>query len=293
MRRPVATLSIDVDPVDLHLIGYGFSGLPPDPLAYVAALPRLAAAFARQRLQATFFCVGRDAAEHARELRALAGAGHEIASHTWSHPIGFAGLSPARQAAELADSRRALTAASGFGVVGFRAPNFDMHAAVVPRLAAAGYRYDASAYPSALLVPARAVLAMKSADPLRVLAMRAWPFTWRRMPYDWRVGDATIREFPVAMTPGLRLPVYHTMRWLASERSFETALDGFARRGETLSYVLHAVDALGLVEDGVDPRLRKHPGMERPLAAKLELLDHTLAAIASRFEVRTYAAQLG
>lgn len=293
MTPPVATISIDVDPVDLHLIGYGFPGLPPDPLAYVAALPRLAAAFARHRLHATFFCVGRDAAEHAGELRALADAGHEIASHTWSHPIGFAGLAPARQAAELADSRRALSEASGFDVVGFRAPNFDMNSRLVPRLAAAGYRYDASAYPSLLLVPARAVLAMKSAHPLRVLAMRPWPFTWNRLPYEWRAGGAAIREFPVAMTPGVRLPVYHTMRWIAPERTFESALDGFARRGEMLSYVLHAVDALGLAEDRVDPRLRKHPGMERPLEHKLEVLDRTLAAIASRFDVRTYATQLG
>lgn len=225
MTRPVATLSIDVDPVDLHLIGYGYPGLPPDPLVYLAALPRLAQAFARHGLQATFFCVGRDAEAHAGELHALARAGHEIASHTWSHPIGFAGLAPARQRAELEDSRRALSEASGVGVVGFRAPNFDMHARVVPRLAAAGYRYDASAYPSLLLLPARAVLALKSADPLRVLAMRPWPFTWRRRPYDWRAGGAAIREFPVAMTPTLRLPVYHTMRWLASERSFESAIE--------------------------------------------------------------------
>lgn len=293
MTRPVATISIDVDPVDLHLIGYGYPGLPPDPLAYVAALPRLAEAFARHGLRATFFCVGRDAAGHAGELRALAAAGHEIASHTWSHPIGFAGLPTDRQTAELADSRRALTEASGFEVVGFRAPNFDMNAGVVPRLAAAGYRYDASAYPSLLLLPARALLAMKSADPLRVLAMRPWPFTWNRAPYDWRAGGAVIREFPVAMTPGLRMPVYHTMRWVASEKSFESAIDGFARRGEPLSYVLHAVDALGLAEDRVDPRLHRHPGMERPLAHKLALLDRTLAAIATRFDVRTYAAQLG
>lgn len=293
MTRPVATISIDVDPVDLHLVGYGFPGLPPDPLAYRAALPRLSAAFARHGVRATFFLVGRDAAAHAGELRALAGAGHEIASHTWSHPIGFAGLPAAMQAAELADSRRVLTEASGFDVVGFRSPNFDMDDRLVPRLAAAGYRYDASAYPSLMLLPARAVLALKSADPARVLAMRPWPFTWNRMPYTWRAGGAELREFPVATTPGLRMPVYHTMRWISSARSFESSIEGFAGRGETLSYVLHAVDALGLAEDRVDPRLAKHPGMERPLAAKLEVLDHTIEAIASRFDVRTYAEQLG
>jgi peptidoglycan/xylan/chitin deacetylase (PgdA/CDA1 family) len=62
VSRPSATVSVDVDPVDLHLVGYGFPGLPPDPLVYTAALPRLLEAFARHGIRATLFMVGRDAA---------------------------------------------------------------------------------------------------------------------------------------------------------------------------------------------------------------------------------------
>jgi peptidoglycan-N-acetylglucosamine deacetylase len=290
--RPIATLSIDVDPVDLHLIGYGWPGLPPDPVVYNVALPRLAEIFERHRMRATFFCVGRDAASRASSLRALAGAGHEIASHTWSHPIQFATLKFERQMAELVDSRRSLSDAAGREVVGFRAPNFDMDARVVPHLVTAGYRYDASAYPSPLLVPARVVLAMKSRDPFAVLGMRPWPFTWNRAPYVWSVGEVALREFPVAVTPGLRLPVYHTMRWVLPERVFLDSIRGFARRGEPLSYVLHGVDVLGTAEDGVDARLHRHPGMGRRLEAKLAALDRTLEVIGEHFDVRTYAEQL-
>jgi peptidoglycan/xylan/chitin deacetylase (PgdA/CDA1 family) len=290
--RPIATLSIDVDPVDLHLIGYGWPGLPPDPVVYNVALPRLAEVFARHRMRATFFCVGRDAASRASSLRALADAGHEIASHTWSHPIQFATLKPERQAAELVDSRRSLSDAAGREVVGFRAPNFDMDARVVPHVVAAGYRYDASAYPSPLLVPARVVLALKSRDPFAVLGMRPWPFTWNRAPYMWRTGGAELREFPVAVTPWLRLPVYHTMRWVVPAPTFTDAIRGFARRGEPLSYILHGVDALGMAEDGVDARLRRHPGMNRRLDDKLAVLDGMLSLIGEHFDVRTYAEQL-
>ena len=178
-------------------------------------------------------------------------------------------------------------------MIGFRAPNFDMNAHAASRLLAAGYRYDASAYPSPMLMPARAVLALKSSDPLAVLAMRPWPFTWRRMPYDWTVAGGTLREFPVAMTPWLRMPVYHTLRYYSDDRRLASQLDVFTRRNETLCYVLHGVDALGLVEDRVDPRLGKHPGMDRTLASKLALLERTLRAIAARFEPRTYADLLG
>ena len=292
MNRPVAVISVDVDPVDLHLVGYGYRGLPPDPVVAEVGLPRLREVFARVGLRATLFMVGRDTERHAEGIAAAAAAGHEIASHTWSHPIGFASLSPGHQQDELQRSRFALERAAGTKVVGFRAPNFDMNATAASRLLAAGYRYDASAYPSLMLVPARAVLALKSANPLAVLAMRPWPFTWARQPYDWAVEGGVLREFPVATTPGLRMPVYHTLRYYTAEARFEAEIAGFAERGESLSYVLHGVDVLGLAEDNVDPRLRKHPGMDRPLAAKLELLERTLRTITARFDVRPYAELL-
>jgi len=293
MKRPVAVVSVDVDPVDLHLVGYGFPDLPPDPSVYTLALPRLLDTCARCGVRATLFMVGRDAGEQGPAIAAATAAGHEIASHTWSHPIGFASLRPERQQSELAHSQRALSRAAGRPVVGFRAPNFDMNARAAARLLAAGYRYDASAYPTPMLLPARAVLALKSADPLGVLAMKPWPLTWRRQPYDWHVAGGVLREFPVAVTAGARLPVYHTLRYYTSDARFASQLDAFVRRGETLSYVLHAVDVLGRAEDGVDARLAKHPGMDRPLAAKRELLERSLAAIVERFEVRTYAELLG
>jgi len=291
--RPTAVVSVDVDPVDLHLVGYGFRDLPPDPSIYVHALPRLLEVLERCGVRATLFMVGRDADLHAAAVERVAAAGHEVASHTWSHPIGFASLPAEYQRHELADSKRALERASGREVVGFRAPNFDMNAAAAARLAAAGYRYDASAYPSPMLVPARALLALKGRDPVGVLAMRPWPFTWRRTPYEWRLPGATLREFPIAVTPGWRIPVYHTLRYYSDERRFLPQLDAFVRRGELLSYVIHAVDALGLAEDRIDPRLHKHPGMDRALGPKLALLEGSLRAIAERFETRPYAERLG
>lgn len=290
MSRPVAVVSVDVDPVDLHLVGYGFRGLAPDSRVMEVALPRLLGVLSRARVPATLFIVARDAEAHAGTLRQAVASGHEIASHTWSHPLRFAGLPAAAQEMELRRSKAALEAAAGAAVVGFRAPNFDMDPRALARLADCGYQYDASGYPSLMLLPARLLLALKSRSPAEVLSMSPWPFTWRRQPYRWSKGGVALSEYPVAVTPGLRLPVYHTLRHYTSDAAFERRLDGFAKRGEMLSYVLHGVDVLGAVEDAVDPRLAKHPGMERPLDRKLATLERTLAALAARFELRTYAS---
>ena len=118
-----------------------------------------------------------------------------------------------------------------------------------------------------------------------MLRLKLWPFTLRREPHDIE----GVREFPLAVTPILRLPVYHTLRYFTDEAPFHARLEGFAKRGDSLSYVLHAVDALGMAEDHVDERLSAHPGMKRPLQEKLDMLDRVLEIIARRFEVRPFS----
>ncbi|HYM81816.1 MAG TPA: polysaccharide deacetylase family protein [Candidatus Limnocylindria bacterium] len=292
MTRPLATVSVDVDPVDLHLLGYGIGGLAPDPLVYTASLPRLVERFNRTGVRATFFVVGRDAAAHAPALRALEDAGHEVASHSHSHPMPFVRVPRSRLDAELLESRRQLEDATGRPVIGFRAPNWDVSARAVASLVRAGYRYDASGFPTLLQIPARALLVMKAQDPRTALRMRPWPFTLRRQPFRWRVGGDEVYEFPISVTRWLGFPIYHTTRYLLPERLFIRHLDDFARRGQALFYPLHGVDALGLKEDRVDERLSRHPGMEHSLAHKLALLERSLAAIAERFEAITYREHL-
>ncbi len=284
VRRVPATVSVDVDPVDLHLLGYGYRHLPPDVLVYQKAIPRLLGIMQRTGIRATFFIVGRDVHANAGAVEAIAAAGHEIASHSQTHPMAFGRLSDERMRAELMDSKVALEAATAAQVIGFRAPNFDVSQRLVHALAACGYRYDASGYPTPLLLPVRALLAFKSRDPRAVFTLRAWPFTLERLPFDWRQGGQSVREYPTTVTPFLRLPFYHTMRYYLPLWRFKARLRWFAEHGEALSYPLHAVDALGSAEDGVDPRLGKHPGMNWPLERKLTMLEETLEAIAARFE---------
>jgi peptidoglycan/xylan/chitin deacetylase (PgdA/CDA1 family) len=284
MARPAAAISVDVDPVDLHLLGYAYRDLPPDPSVYLVALPRLLEAFKRHGVRATFFVVGRDAATHQAAVSALAQQGHEVASHSMTHPMPLAQLPLERLHAEVNGSKRALAAAAGTDVVGFRAPNWDVSERVLETLAGAGYRYDASLFPSLLQVPARALLALKARDPRALLSMRPWPMSLDPRPRARKTREGTIALLPVSVIPGLGFPLYHSARYLLGDQRFLQALDGFVARGEPLSYPLHAVDVMGLAEDRVDARLGRHPGMERPLAAKLELLDKTLAAIAARFE---------
>ncbi|GAA3674761.1 hypothetical protein GCM10022224_043780 [Nonomuraea antimicrobica] len=79
------------------------------PGPYTDALLRHLAAY---RAKATFFVVGRNVVARPEVVRRAYRAGHEIGSHTWSHP-DLTRLSPARVRYQLARADRAVKAAIG------------------------------------------------------------------------------------------------------------------------------------------------------------------------------------
>ena len=64
--------------------------------------PRMLEVLRRFEASATFFVIGKRAAEFPAQLEAIRAAGHEVANHTYSHPSGtFWSLPPWRIAAEI------------------------------------------------------------------------------------------------------------------------------------------------------------------------------------------------
>ena len=88
-----AVFSCDIDTVDRHLDGYGFEGLPACDLVYRTAVPRLLELLDELHVPAVLFVIGRDANAQRALWRRAAAAGHEIASHSLTHPQPFRTLS--------------------------------------------------------------------------------------------------------------------------------------------------------------------------------------------------------
>jgi polysaccharide deacetylase family protein (PEP-CTERM system associated) len=104
---------------------------------------------AERRLLATFFVVGQIAEFNSHLVRAIADAGHEVASHGWDHQR-LHHFTPAQFRADLRRSKAALEQAAGKAVVGYRAPTFSVVRETVWALdvmAEEGLRYDSSIYP--------------------------------------------------------------------------------------------------------------------------------------------------
>ncbi len=282
-----AVLSCDLDTVDRHLQGYGVEDLPPCDVIYRTAVPRLLELLAELRLPAVLFTIARDAAAQRRLLRDATVAGHEIASHSMTHPQPFHVLDDATLEREIAGSRRALEQAVGEPVLGFRAPAWDVDRRVLEHVAAAGYVYDASTFPTPVLIASRLAVRRRSAGhgPALALDMLGSAFG-RRAPH--RCGPGELLEFPISVTPRLRLPVYHTFSYFVPRPMFARLVRAVLRSPSPLFYEFHAADLLDAERDGVDPRLSRHPALRVPFARRRDALRDVLASIAKTRRVLTY-----
>jgi peptidoglycan-N-acetylglucosamine deacetylase len=263
----LACVSVDLDGLHhyarIHGIDEGLLDARARGLHLDVALPRLLALFAEAGLASTLFVVGEDAQGAGAEgLRRAAEAGHELASHSHTHPYALAKATAPQLDRELARAEEALRKLSGKTPVGFRAPGYTLSSRLLGALVQRGYRYDASVFPAvpyyvakATVLLGMAFLGRSSASSLDSPAVLFAP----RLPYrpdakhPYRRGTSPLWELPMCVTPGLRLPFFGTLLTAAPRWAVKGAYQA-VRKDDFLSLELHAVDVLEAA-DGVPKAL--------------------------------------
>jgi polysaccharide deacetylase family protein (PEP-CTERM system associated) len=234
---------------------------PEFPSRVAASVEWLLEVLEQHQARATFFVLGCLVAQHANLVRRIQDAGHEVASHGWSHRK-LTSLSRVEFREEIRSSKDALEWVAGAPVFGFRAPSFSL----VPGLEWAfdilleeGYRYDSSLF------------------PIRRPSY-GYPGT-PHQPHDIARRGGTLVEFPMTVLSvgGADLPAagggYFRHFPYAVTRS---ALGAYARRGVPAMFYLHPWE--------VDPdqprlpvptlqRLRHYGGIAHTRARVLRLLS--------------------
>jgi polysaccharide deacetylase family protein (PEP-CTERM system associated) len=102
------------------------------------------------KVKATFFILGWEAERAPDTVRRLAAAGHEIASHGWSHRMVYR-LTASEFRDEIRRSRDLLRSLSGQPVIGYRAPYFSITGDslwALDVLVEEGFLYDSSIFPT-------------------------------------------------------------------------------------------------------------------------------------------------
>lgn len=189
---------------------------------------------ARHGITATFFVLGWIAERHPLLIQRILAAGHEIASHGWSHRRVYE-LDEASFEADLLRTSAALEAVGAPAPIGFRAPEWsinDRSLWALPVLARLGFRYDSSM------------------SPLRLVGNPDYPQVPHRrdtpcgdlLEVPPLVGRRFGQQYPLGGGWGLRM---------SRPATVVKAIDASNRRGEPVTIFVHPWEL-----DPVPPRVR-------------------------------------
>ena len=290
-------VQVDVDELWVYYESL-FSPVPDDApdLVYQQGLPRLLDLFDEYDIQATFFICGRDLPAQSRVVAEMARRGHEIANHTYAHPMGFARLSPAQKRDEISRSHELIAAAAGRAPVGFKSPGYSFHPDQLEILAGLGYLYDSSILPTPLAPILRQLprwLNGKEVDPTHfgrarhgLAPLRPYRPDPIRPERPWRStaaeSDAWLWEAPVTTVPLLRIPMHSTFvlsvgRWL-----FDLGCRLAQLRSTPVNYLLHGADVLDRVSD---PALESYRFLQQSWTEKEPIYRRMLATLAGQYRL--------
>jgi len=202
----------------------------------------------------TLFVTGDDLCfdENLNSIKKILSDGHEIACHTMTHPQGFRFLSPGEKDRELKEFDRMVRDRLGVKSVGFRSPGWNISDDMTGLLKQNGYRYDASVFPTWIAPGLKFLHWIKT----RACAKRDrttlghWFYAlapsgpYRTQPdHLSRRGDGAIWEYPMTVTPCLRLPFYATYHLTLGYRSFERGLQSLLQaKRRYIQYTFHLSD---------------------------------------------------
>lgn len=154
---------------------------------------------------ATFFVLGWSAEKDPQMVRAIAAAGHEVASHGWEH-LKVSELGPERFRTSVRRTRRFLEDLTGRPVLGYRAPSFSITRSMgwaLDVLVEEGYRYDSSIFPVGIhpgygdaSAPTGPWDIRRPGGILREVPPATVAMAGQRLP---AAGGAYLRFFPVAL----------------------------------------------------------------------------------------------
>jgi hypothetical protein len=273
-------VNVDVDSLDLYYAIHGLSSGAATDAAWTVGIPRFLELFAQHGLKATFFVVAADLErEGPRTVAAQCVAeGHELASHTYSHPYDLIHLSAEAIAGEIIAAEAPLQALRGTPIVGFRAPGYNISKQVLALLADRGYRYDSSLFPCPAYYAARAsvigLMRLRNRRSRSIVGDLRAPFG-RLAPHRL---DSGMLEYPMTVVPGIRFPLIGTSLTLLGERGVRSLAPVISRM-DFVNLEFHAVDLLDASDLPDDQALVAVQGdLRRPVAAKRRAFSAAFAA---------------
>ena len=252
--KNLAFVSIDVDSLSSIYKGQGLNR--PDGYTYIelrTGLEAILQFFEGYGIKTTLFMVGNDFLHQANHsaIRSIFHSGHEPANHSMTHPQGFRWLNPEEKSKEITAMGDICEEVTGIHPIGFRSPGWNIDDSTLPILKQLGYVYDSSVFPTSLMPLMKfAHWASMSGQPKpnrttmgmwRYMAAPIAPYHCSQLSLAKR-GESGIIEFPVSVTPILRIPFFATMLLFTGIKFYQMLYMNIKRSGLPVHFQMHLSD---------------------------------------------------
>ncbi|MBN1134500.1 MAG: polysaccharide deacetylase family protein [Methanosarcinaceae archaeon] len=278
----ICSITVDVDCLNSNFKGFGLRKPHYSYREFGLGLENILQFFDQYNVKATFFFVAKDVeiAENVTLLSAVADAGHEIASHSYSHPQGFRLLPLEDKTFELRKSKEILEDLTGKEVIGFRAPGWNISDDVLPVLRKLGYKYDSSVFPTSISILLKVLhyYAMRKRDALtRSTLGKLYYLVSPSTPYHTEErklgekGNSDFVEFPVQVTGFCRLPFFASFH-LSYPSCIEMGYKTIKNRS-IINYQMHLSDFVDYTVKEFSDEVPYQTGSYLPFSLKLTLTE--------------------
>jgi peptidoglycan/xylan/chitin deacetylase (PgdA/CDA1 family) len=290
MKSPIA-INLNFDSLNE---AYGFPPGYRDP-SFFEGFNRLAELAAEFDFPLSIFIVGKDLEnpDHAAQVRDWVNQGHEIGNHSWSHHFNLGSLPKHEIWEEVIRGHDAIFSATGIEPKGFIAPAWSTSKSLISTLIEMKYFYDTSAFPSILLFPMTAKIALNHAanwrKGIRILRRSDWhiPFTSPLEPHlvdcqgrKTTNADNSLCLLPLPTSGRLQPCIWHTLGFILGWKYTNQQTKKLLNKHNGFYYLIHPGDFMG--EEDLDPQYIHHLArMEQPIEAKINLLREVFSMMKS------------
>lgn len=299
-KKPGASIGVDVDTLGSYYQAYGIAGQPAEDPVYSRGVPRYLELFRELGIKATFFLVARDL-DHPVRLeiaRRIRDEGHEIGSHSLTHPFRFRSLPRAEKERQIREAEEKIENLLGVRPRGFRVPGWDVDEETLSILEARGYLYDSSVLPSLILPLLKLVHLIKGGAKrgttgmgknLCALAPSRPYFPSRKN--IWKRGGHSLVELPLTVTPFIRLPFSGSWHLALNFAGHPLDFQLLRRFNVPINYELHPIEMIDYSEGEYPPAIKAQPGFATPWREKRRGIGELLGRVKSDYRLLTLSEQ--
>lgn len=244
-------------------------------------LLRMAEFFSKHDVKATLFVITQDLmlTRYSSLLKELSSMGHEIASHSHTHPYLSENLEQHFEILkkEIRKSRQEIEKFFHISPLGFRAPSYLISMDVIKTLINEGYRYDGS-YLKSIFSPALGFAAYLKGGANKSFG------TQSSLKIDVKYGSGNFMMLPMPICCGF--PIYNNF-FLSVPDILKKLIFFLGATRQYSPYLFHLIEFVDYKEDKkyLSSAVCKHPNLKKPIKKRLNAMDEMVSFLKKQGDI--------